>query len=178
MALYQLIQSRKLLPALDPAPWPEAAAVWREMAEQVQRELAAAAADKERFQPDLPAAIDFSNLTDETARLIYGGVFEASLGPFASWVLGRRGGDHLILQGRFLPAPSLKGAQVRVYLEGVQVDSMVSDPGENFGLRIPIPEALAEHRYVNVRVECDDYAFGYDDFRTLLSLIAIRAAIE
>lgn len=146
--LFGAIQTRALLPGVDPAPWPEATAELEQHAE-VRRELAA-------FTPRGPRIA--ARLEDP--RQIYGGIDAASLvSPYASLVLAPSGGSELHVVARCLERPELDGATVEIFVEDRPVGTFELRAGTTVDRSWPLPDELARRDYVNVRFVSDDWAY-------------------
>jgi hypothetical protein len=180
--LYHLIQNRGLLPALSLPRWVPAEKAARFLQDEARREVVEAGEGRELYPPDLASAITFTELSEETARAIYGG-FPALrrpslVGPYASIILARGEGLHLRVEGEYLPNRSLCDATVEIYCEDVPVKTLTIVPGQPFSVEEAIPAQLLERPYLNIRLLTDDYVYLTEDFQKTVSLEVHRISIQ
>ncbi|HEX6884552.1 MAG TPA: SGNH/GDSL hydrolase family protein [Planctomycetota bacterium] len=177
--LYGVIRARGLL-GVSLEPWDEAD---RAAVEESARGLAGAQADQERSARSVPrplAALDFPEVELGEARQIYGGIDRDGLvSPYASCALWRSPAARTLrLTGASLPDRALAGARVRVHLEELELATLEIRPGTAFELELPLPAALQEREWLNLRFAADDHVYRGSDLRRTVVFRLERAALE
>jgi lysophospholipase L1-like esterase len=170
-ALYSLIRERGLLPQLALADWPEATAVASEWLTKGEAEAAAEPTDKLPGRRKIGPAIDFSDLDDDAAAQVTGGVVPGGAvagglaGPYAALILAGGGAKQLRVRGHGLSRVELDGVVVDVFVEEAKVGSFTVSGGDPIDRAFALPDAIAPRTYVSVRFIASDYAYSAADLR-------------
>lgn len=170
-ALYWVIRERKLLPQLDLADWPEAAAVAREWLSKGDEEAAGPPIEAPPGRRRIGASIDFARLEDEEAAQVTGGVVPARrqpfafAGPYAALILAGGGARRLHVKGHGLDRIELDGTRVEILVEEAKVGEFEVKGGDPIDLDLAVPDAVAARPFVSVRFVANDYAYCATDWR-------------
>ncbi|MEO1368439.1 MAG: hypothetical protein AAFX50_14795, partial [Acidobacteriota bacterium] len=146
LALYDAVQKNGLAPSLELDPLDDAEAAFDDLLVDGRREVTRPG-KLERLRGRRGAAvraeIDFTALDDQGASQIYGGVDGGGeLGPYGSLLL-RGGGASLRLVAEPLGRPELRGARVRLTVDGEAVGEVTLDGGP-VDVRFPAPAAAGK----------------------------------
>jgi hypothetical protein len=179
-ALYGAIRERALLPAVELPPWPEAEQRASEWSERGRAFASTGGARVREMLGSLVSVLDWPDVTLEEARQVHGGLdLEGLVSPYASCALRRpAGASALHVRGRSLPDPALRGAKTRVFLEELEVGTLVHAPDAALELDVPIPPALDGRELLGLRFESDDYVYRGADLRHCVVFRLERAALE
>jgi hypothetical protein len=159
--LYGLAVERGLLPGLQLAPWPEAAALVESIHVPGLAEARSEgwARTKERQnRRDIAPRLDLGRLDVGAVKQVYGGIdADGYVAPYASLVLANAGSE-LRVRGRGLGRPELAGAHAEVWVEELRVGELPLAQGE-LDVGFVLPAELADRPYLNVRFESDDWVY-------------------
>jgi len=182
---YALIQQRGLLPMLDLPPWPEAD-------EEVRLIHDAGVVETPQglnAPPHVDAVLDLEHVQDDIweGGHVYGGLdAEGLMGPFASIVLqnpsakpkGPPAGKSVHLRASCFDRPEIDGGALRVLVEGLPVGSCTIRANELIDASFPLPAEVADRRFLNVRLEADDWFYQGKDLQQCVSVRLLSVAVE
>lgn len=177
LALHGAIQARGLLPGLDLAPWDQAVRHLRTWEERAREEILAT--DDPLLGRRIGPVLDFADLDAPQAAQVHGGVYPGGwVGPYASMVLARSGGDRLVMEGEFPPDAWLAGRVAEVRVEEFAGVDLRIEPGQPFRLEVPLPDAVRSREHLTVRLLADDWVYRGDLLELAVVLRLRRLAVE
>lgn len=174
--VYASIVSQGLLPELALAPWPEA----EEEATQALARGRRQSSQRRAPLPELRDRLVFADADLATFQHVYTGIdLAGNVAPYTSFVLRvPAGARELALEGAWLPAESLRGSHVTVHLEELALGTLEIVPGDAWQARWPLPDAVKDREFVNVRLIADDWIVTGDDRRDCRSLRLTSATLR
>jgi hypothetical protein len=181
--LYAKIRAERLLPALELAAWPQADELLARIATSGAAEAArdpdeATAADAARIAPAIDS-FEVGRLDRDAAAQVHGGLhYLGFVGPYAAVIVRDEGRRALVVEGTRLDRAELAGARTRVFVDEVEVGAIELGGKGRFEERFPVPPAVAERRFVSVRLVAGDYVYEGIDLRRTVTLRLRRLALE
>jgi hypothetical protein len=192
--LFDVVQSRGLLPKLALEALPAAHEVGSKLLAEAENEVAHPKSfDKLLERRKIDASIDFRRIDDDHAAQVHGGVVKGGLvAPYASMILRCEGRKRLVVEGRGLARPELDGVKVALFVDGKQVGSLeprsgaggatsaTPTPGSGAPFRVTadVPDELAKQTFVSVRLQADDFVYDLPDLRSCRVCVLDRVALE
>jgi lysophospholipase L1-like esterase len=178
LVCYGLIVERHLLPTLELEHWDEASEAVARIHEAALTERSEAL----NSRPKLDALLSLEDLAahPEEGAHVYGGIDGQGLvAPFASVSLQKpRMATSVRLRAECLERPEIDGATVRVSAEGVALGVFEIRAGQSIDASWPLPTELADARYLDVRLEADDYCYTGDDLQQCVVMRLLSLSVE
>ena len=178
--LYSRIVASGLLPQLGLEGWPEADALAKEWLEKGAAE-AAPEPDLTRIpaRRAIDSRIDFAKLDEEHAAQVHGGIFGgAFVGPYSATILRCEGRTKLTLRGEPLGRRELDGTTVDIFVDEQKVGTIALADAAPFTSTFDVPAAIAARKFVSVRTQASNYAYGGQELRLHLVFHVTAVALE
>ena len=82
------------------------------------------------------------------------------------------------MRAECLERPEIDGATVRVSAEGIALGTCEVRAGTTIDASWPLPPELDDARYLNVRLEADDWCYVGDDLQQCVVMKLVSISVE